>query len=179
MVSKYHGGRIQRPTDPTLQHPDEDPARRHSDRIAKEIESYKSHMGLGQSFPMTFPVTFGPFVINAAIGNILEIANQGNIMVEVTAPWKLAAEGSSHSKAKLNSALYGLAESLRLIAVLISPVLPKTAHGIFDQLNWKMELSGKEERFSLADAEWGRLSDGHVVGKPVPLFPRIDVSEGV
>jgi len=176
MVSKYHGGRIQRPTDPTLQHPDEDPARRHSDRIAKEIESYKSHMGLGQSFPMTFPVTFGPFVINAAIGNILEIANQGNIMVEVTAPWKLAAEGSSHSKAKLNSALYGLAESLRLIAVLISPVLPKTAHGIFDQLNWKMELSGKEERFSLADAEWGRLPDGHVVGKPIPLFPRIETA---
>ena len=64
------------------------------------------------------------------------------------------------------------AESLRIIAILISPVLPKAAHGIFDQLNWKMELSGKEERFSLADAEWGRLPDGHVVGKPVPLFPR-------
>jgi hypothetical protein len=50
------------------------------------------------------------------------------------------------------------------------------AHGIFDQLNWKMEaeLSGKEERFSLADAEWGGLPDGHVVGKPVPLFPRIE-----
>jgi hypothetical protein len=37
-----------------------------------------------------------------------------------------------------------------------------------------MELSGKEERFSLADAEWGSLPDGHVVGKPVPLFPRIE-----
>ena len=67
-----------------------------------------------------------------------------------------------------------LAESLRIIAILISPVLPKAAHGIFDQLNWKMELSGKEERFSLADAEWGRLPDGHVVGKPMPLFPRIE-----
>jgi hypothetical protein len=44
----------------------------------------------------------------------------------------------------------------------------------FDQLNWKMELSGKEERFSLADADWGKLPDGHVVGKPVPLFPRIE-----
>ena len=52
--------------------------------------------------------------------------------------------------------------------------VPKAAHGIFDQLNWKMELSGKEERFSLADAEWGRLPDGHVVGKPTPLFPRIE-----
>ena len=41
-----------------------------------------------------------------------------------------------------------------------------------------MELSGKEERFSLADAEWGRLPDGHVVGKPVPLFPRIEILDG-
>ena len=70
--------------------------------------------------------------------------------------------------------LYDLAERLRIIAILISPVLPKAAHGIFDQLNWKMELSGKEARFSLAEAEWGRLPDGHVVGKPVPLFPRIE-----
>jgi hypothetical protein len=35
-------------------------------------------------------------------------------------------------------------------------VLPLAAHGIFDQLNWKMELSGKEERFSLKDAAWGK-----------------------
>jgi methionyl-tRNA synthetase len=39
-----------------------------------------------------------------------------------------------------------------------------------------MALSGKEERFSLADAEWGGLPDGHVVGKPVPLFPRIEIA---
>jgi hypothetical protein len=45
------------------------------------------------------------------------------------------------------------------------------AHGIFDQLNWKMELSGRKERFHLEDAKWGGLPDGHVVGKPVPLFP--------
>ena len=74
----------------------------------------------------------------------------------------------------LSAILYQLVESLRIIAILISPVLPRAANGIFDQLNWKMELSGKEERFSLADAEWGRLPDGHVVGKPVPLFPRIE-----
>jgi len=40
-----------------------------------------------------------------------------------------------------------------------------------------MDLSGKEKRFLLADAEWGRLPDGHVVGKPVPLFRRIETAE--
>jgi methionyl-tRNA synthetase len=131
-------------------------------------------MSAGQTLPITLPFTFGPFVVNAAITNILEIANQGNVLVENAAPWKLAKNISEVSKIKLNAVLYSLAESLRIIAILISPVLPRAAHGIFDQLNWKMELSGKEERFSLADAEWGRLPDGHVVGKPVPLFPRIE-----
>ena len=92
--------------------------------------------------------------------------------------WKLAHPGiwrkTKEQEKLLDAVLYHLAESLRIIAIWISPVLPRGAHGIFDQLNWKMELSGKEERFSLADAEWGRLPDGHVVGKPVPLFPRID-----
>jgi methionyl-tRNA synthetase len=72
--------------------------------------------------------------------------------------------------------LYSLTESLRTAAVLLSPIIPNAAHGIFDQLDWKMELSGKEERFSLADAQWGKLPDGHVVGKPTPLFPRIETS---
>jgi methionyl-tRNA synthetase len=78
---------------------------------------------------------------------------------------------------RLDSVVYYVTESLRIIAILISPVLPKAAHRIFDQLNWKMDLSEKEERFSLTDAEWGRLPDGHVVGKPTPLFPRIEPSD--
>jgi methionyl-tRNA synthetase len=99
-----------------------------------------------------------------------------NLQIEVSSPWKLAKENNNES---LDRLLYGLTESLRIIAILISPILPCGAHGIFDQLNWKMELSGKEERFSLADALWGRLPDRHVVGKPVPLFPRIEIDEGV
>jgi methionyl-tRNA synthetase len=101
----------------------------------------------------------------------------GNAIVEITAPWKLAKQESE--KRTLQAVLYYLTDLLRITAIWISPVLPLAAHGIFDQLNWKMGLSGKEERFSLADVEWGRLPDGHVVGEPVPLFPRIDVGEGV
>ncbi len=99
----------------------------------------------------------------------------GNRLVDNSKPWVLAKSASLHQKL-LEAVLYTLIESLRVIAILISPVLPQAAHGVFDQLNWKMELSGKEKRFSLADAEWGRLPNGHVVGKPTPLFPRIEIS---
>ncbi|HEU0208972.1 MAG TPA: methionine--tRNA ligase [Candidatus Udaeobacter sp.] len=126
------------------------------------------HVGL---FGSRFEELDPSFAVHIAI----EIAINGNVAVERTAPWQLAKQAEKNSI--LDAALYTFADSLRIIAILISPVMPKAAHGIFDQLNWKMELSGKEERFSLADAEWGKLPDGHVVGKPVPLFPRIETSQ--
>src|SRR5215831_163334 len=119
-----------------------------------------------------FQQAMSEFLVHSALDTSIGAAERCNILVERTSPWKLAKQ--EQNAQQLDAVLYHLAESLRIIAILISPILPKAAHGIFDQLNWKMELSGKEERFSLADAEWGKLPDGHVVGKPVPLFPRIE-----
>jgi methionyl-tRNA synthetase len=124
----------------------------------------------------TFQHAFAKFEVSAALKEAIGLANACDFFIDFASPWKLAKSGNQENKAGLNDVLYSLAESLRIIAILISPVLAKAAHGIFDQLNWKMELSGKEERFSLIDAEWGTLPDGHVVGKPVPLFPRIEMN---
>jgi methionyl-tRNA synthetase len=181
MVGRYQDGRIAFPEGGWLRNPDERATESYADTIITHMKAYKSHMSAESTFsiPFILPFTLGPFVANAAIGNVLGIVDQGNRLVEDAAPWKLAKALERISKVKLNSVLYALTETLRIIAILISPVLPKSAHGIFDQLNWKMELSGEDKRFSLADAEWGRLPDGHVVGKPVPLFPRIEVEEGV
>jgi methionyl-tRNA synthetase len=119
-----------------------------------------------------FRSRFEALDVSFALNSALHIAFNGNMTVDRVRPWDLVKQGDKTPV--LNAALYSFADSLRVIAILISPVLPNAAHGIFDQLNWKMELSGKEERFSLADAEWGKLPNGHVVGKPVPLFPRIE-----
>jgi methionyl-tRNA synthetase len=108
------------------------------------------------------------------IEHCLYLASVFNGFIESRSPWNLAKSSKPEDREFLEDLLYDCAESLRILATLVSPVLPKAAHGILDQLNWKMELSGKEERFRLADAKWGKLPDGHVVGKPVPLFPRIE-----
>jgi methionyl-tRNA synthetase len=110
-----------------------------------------------------------------AMGQIESLADASNQFIDQNTPWKMARNGEDAAVGRI---LYQVVESLRVIAILISPVLPKAAHGIFDQLNWKMEpqLSGKQNRFRLNEAEWGRLPDGHVVGKPVPLFPRIEIT---
>ncbi|MEP6698994.1 MAG: class I tRNA ligase family protein, partial [Verrucomicrobiota bacterium] len=117
------------------------------------------------------------FSADAALTAASFLASRCNQIIDRDAPWKMAKDESQ--KTKLSNLLYSLCESLRIIAILISPVLPKAAHGIFDQLNWKMELSRNDERFRLDDAKWGGLPDGHVVGKPVPLFPRIETSSAL
>ena len=125
-----------------------------------------SKLGDGLKF---YREKFAQFRPSDALSAPLLMALACNALVEISAPWNLAKD--KQQEELLEAVLYHLAESLRIIAIWISPVLPKAAHGIFDQLNWKMALSGKEERFSLADA---KLPDDHVVGKPVPLFPRIE-----
>jgi methionyl-tRNA synthetase len=122
----------------------------------------------GKVFPLP------KFQVHNAISLVMETIAKCDRAIEESAPWKLAKDPSKAEE--LERILYNLTEIIRVIAIWISPIMPKSAHGIFDQLNWKMELSGKEERFSLVDAEWGRLPDGHVVGKPTPLFPRIEAN---
>jgi len=115
---------------------------------------------------------FKEFNIQPAMFAVSEIARFCNELVELAAPWKMAKDPTQADQ--LAAVLYTLAESLRILAILISPVLPKAAHGIFDQLQWKQDEAGSDLRFKLADAVWGGLPDGHIVGKPVPLFPRIE-----
>src|SRR5437016_2485213 len=127
-----------------------------------------------EKLPKIYVPAMDSFLVSLGLILPEEISAHCNRLVEKTAPWKLAK--NPEQTHRLHAIVYHLAESLRIIAILISPVLPKAAHGIFDQLNWKMESSGKEDRFRLDDAKWGGLPDGHVVGKPVPLFPRIEIT---
>ncbi|MGI8481770.1 MAG: methionine--tRNA ligase [Chthoniobacterales bacterium] len=108
------------------------------------------------------------FAVDAALTGAIFLAGRCNQIIERDAPWKLAKDSSR--KSDLSALLYGLAEALRVIAILISPVTPKAARGIFSQLNWDKE-------FRFADVTWGGLPHGHVVGAPVPLFPRIETGK--
>ena len=130
------------------------------------------HMATVSNAVNAYSREFEEFDVQSAVEVTLQVVASCNRLVERTSPWVLVKRAGG---ARILSAiLYTFAESLRMIAILISPVLPKAAHGIFDQLNWKMELSGEEERFRFDETKWGGLLDGHVVGKPVPLFPRIE-----
>ncbi|HEV7216880.1 MAG TPA: methionine--tRNA ligase, partial [Chloroflexota bacterium] len=73
-----------------------------------------------------------------------------------------AAAGDKEAAEKLDSALYSLAECLRLLARHLAPFLPATADGICRQLGLA----------STGDAAWGGVPAGTRVAVPTPLFPR-------
>ena len=168
MTSKYRDGRLGRgfEADPLFLTPD--------DGRALLIGHLGWVSGMAKVEQDSFSNSLTQFAIHDIIGRLLHWSGLSNALVEIAAPWKMHKD--QRRKSDLDAVLYHLAESLRIIAILISPVLPKAAHGIFDQLNWKMESTGKEERFSLAEAEWGMLPDGHLVGQPTPIFPRIETA---
>jgi methionyl-tRNA synthetase len=108
--------------------------------------------------------------VHAAITRLVAFATTCNTYVEMTAPWKLAKDPDRSDA--LDHVLFVLAESLRILAILISAILPNAAREVFYQLNVHNE-------YKLSDATWGGLPEKHHLGKPVPLFPRIEVGQGV
>jgi len=161
MIQQYHQGTLKRPSNPrTLP-------------LTNTPVQFESAAAFFESVMFSYSGSLDVFDIDASLDDAIICAVSCNGFIDSKKPWIVAKDATEAGR--LSGILYTLCESLRIVAILISPVLPKAAHGIFDQLNWKMELSGKEERFSLKDAEWGGLPDGHVVGKPVPLFPRIEM----
>ena len=85
-------------------------------------------------------------------------------------PWELNKDPANHER--LATVLFHLAESVAHAAVLLSPILPDAAAKLAAQLHLPSLTSLK-----LADLQWGLLPDGHAIGKPKPVFPRIVVEE--
>ncbi len=93
-----------------------------------------------------------------------------NQYAERMKPWELNKD--PEQKDRVATILYHFAESVAHIAVLISPILPEITAKLAAQLNLPSLTSLK-----LADLHWGLLPDGHAIGKPKPVFPRIVLEE--
>ena len=94
---------------------------------------------------------------------------KANAYVEEVAPWQLAKDDSN--RRRLEVVLYQLADALRLMALMVSPITPQAAQELWARL-------GKHGR--VADqtldeqARWGLLEEGAEIRLGTPLFPRIE-----
>jgi methionyl-tRNA synthetase len=93
-----------------------------------------------------------------------------NVYAERMKPWEL--NKNPENKDRLATVLQHLAESVAHCAVLLSPILPDAAAKLADQLNLP-SLS----TLQLSDLHWGLIPEGHTIGKPKPVFPRILIEE--
>jgi methionyl-tRNA synthetase len=105
--------------------------------------------------------------LQSALQSIWGLVNRANQYVDQTAPFKLAKDPAQTQR--LDEVLYNLAETCRVLAVLLWPFLPETSTKIYTQLG----LQGSPDK--LDAATWGGLQLGQVIGEPAPLFPRKDV----
>ncbi len=102
-----------------------------------------------------------------ALAEIWKLVAACNKYIDVTAPWSLAK--SEVGQERLKTVLYNLAESLRIVAILLTPYLTSTPGNMFAQLGTAPAQTAYD---SLA---WGGSVAGSVVHKGESLFPRIDV----
>jgi methionyl-tRNA synthetase len=108
------------------------------------------------------------FQLQSALENIWALVTRANQYVDHTAPFKLAKDPAQ--AARLDEVLYNLAETCRVLAVLLWPFIPGTSEKIYAQLGLK------ESPAKFNEAAWGKLSAGHATGEPAPLFPRKDIA---
>jgi methionyl-tRNA synthetase len=107
-----------------------------------------------------------------ALEALWRLVTRANQYAEQTSPWtlaKAARNGDPDSASRLDSVLYNMAESLRLLAVYLSPFLPTTAEQILFQLGQDAELLSQPG----TNRQWGGTQAGSQVGSPTPLFPRL------
>lgn len=108
------------------------------------------------------------FNFSNALEEIWKLIRRTNKYVDETMPWILAKE---NKKDRLDTVLYNLAESLRIVSVLINPVMTKTSKDILAQL-------GIDEHLTWEDASsWGKLKSGLKVNKKEIMFPRLDIEK--
>ncbi|HEU5346991.1 MAG TPA: hypothetical protein VFU63_00130, partial [Ktedonobacterales bacterium] len=99
---------------------------------------------------------------------IWELVGVANRYVAETEPWVLAKRrttGDQEAAQRLDTVLYTLAETLRLVAYLLSPFLPQTAARIATQLGAPLDNSTRWASVT----RWGRLASGARV-QPGPIL---------
>jgi methionyl-tRNA synthetase len=113
----------------------------------------------------TYQEAMGRLDLHGALAALWQFISRGNRYVEESAPWKLAKDAAQAGR--LDSVLYNLAESARLIAVLVTPFMPTIASQIRAQLG-----VGEKMGVLAQEAEWGRVAPGTKIGQVTPLFPK-------
>jgi methionyl-tRNA synthetase len=153
MVEKYEGGIVQAPK--VKEAVDDDLA-------ACAVETAK-----------LYETNMDAMKINDAINDVWNLIRRSNKYIDETMPWVLAKDEAKAER--LQTVLYNLMESMRIIAALVSPYIPASAENMWHQLGLG-DFSGASLQ---ASQQWGLYPVGTKIVKGDALFPRFDMPEMV
>ena len=149
MIEKYFDGYIQQPAD--------------------YYEADEHLIRLVEALPGQVEREMNELQFSQALADIWKVIGECNRYIDLTQPWLLGRD--EDSKGRLGTVLYVLAESLRFISVLISPVMPETP------LKMRAQLGIVHERLTTwaSLGQFGATPAGQQVKKGEAIFPRIDI----
>ncbi len=150
MIAKYRESRVPSPG----QAKGDAEVRETATRV---IETYRAHVD--------------DYNFSRALESIWELISRVNKYIVENEPWVLAEKPSDASK--LDAVLFHAAESLRIIAGLLAPVMPLTTATLWHQLG----LDGKVTDVRLNELRWSDDLAGKKVRGGPALFPRLDSKE--
>ena len=102
--------------------------------------------------------------ITAALDEIWRRIKRLNRYVQDEQPWQLSKDDAQADR--LDEVLYGLAEGLRVVSVLLHPFMPESTERLLAALD--------REDQSLDLARFGAVPGGATIGELAQLFPRVE-----
>lgn len=110
---------------------------------------------------------------SVALTAISQLISRTNKYIDETQPWVLAKDKANQPQ--LDSVMYHLVETLRIVSVLLQPFLTRAPKKIWAQLGiTEGELTAWE-----SIRTYGQIPAGTTVVKGDPIFPRLDSKEEV
>lgn len=113
---------------------------------------------------------FGDQAITPALEAWMRGVFACNQYIDARAPWALRKTDPERMHAVLGT----LVRAIRLLAIAILPVVPRSANAMLDQLG-----AEARDHAALADDGWyaRKAGEGFRIAAPTPIFPRLDVPE--
>ena len=133
---------------------------------AEMTESDKELAKAATTMVTNYAAHMNNFAFNKALQAIWAVISMANKYIVSNAPWELAKDPALDSR--LQTVLYTLLESLRLIGLALEPIMPATSAKIREALGVKIApaLDGQ--------SQWGLLEPGTEINMISALFPRLD-----
>lgn len=132
----------------------------------------KEHLQLLESLAGSVGEDFDEGSPKSALQKIMQFLIESNRYISDAAPWNLATKGESH-RTQLHQVVYLGAESIRIAAILLQPIIPEKATEMLDRLGVDSSSRTFEYAKVHADATYGVSKVQLGEGAATSVFPPI------